>query len=690
MTSGNKIKSYFFFFHLLGACVALPMSCFAQNICTNLPSGAVAGDFELSGNVNSGCSPFSTLAVDKSGGTDIRYDFYYTNKTPAQLDKIGNITPANAYFANTTTTVYTILQYGKKNGQDMYACKNVTVRPNNQPVFSYNSCNNNAIEITIPKTSVNGFDYYVIEWGDGAAFNERIDKNQLPFTKTRSLALPKTIKVEGFFNNVSLNCTSPSSTVVPFQIPSFFPNGYEDIHKVNIDEIELDTPLKAELTFHGSLDVKGYELFMREKAGVYSSIKKNVLPGKLDVILPDSTKAYCFYFSRVNTCGIDVSPELCTLPLFEVIINEKENNLRWSDYPTTITDFDNSSFGRFLNKKVTIKRKIEPNLNSAIVGLPSNTTTFTDSPIDCIKKYCYRVEMETNGQLYYYKFAGKSVSNQICVDRKEFKPPKISDLLVNVEDDNTTSIKFIDNSNWSLNKEWYYLYKEDNGKYIKLDSSKTIKKFIVLKNDDALSTSCYSLAFKDQCGSISELSPKACNVVLSLNASDNLNWTNYVPFANEAILGYKIFSFDESNNSLFEFSSVDAKTLLLVPNLGDFEAEAKFKIKAIGISGKESFSNSVVIPIQALFFLPSAFSPSSDSRNDVLEIKGRFGRVSNLKLIVYNRWGAVVAELNDKSENWDGTISGIAAPQGTYYYKLKIILTNGEKINQEGSFELFR
>ena len=52
--------------------LAIPFMGFTQNLCTNLPIGAVAGDFELSGNAYSGCSPFSTLAIDKSGGTDIK------------------------------------------------------------------------------------------------------------------------------------------------------------------------------------------------------------------------------------------------------------------------------------------------------------------------------------------------------------------------------------------------------------------------------------------------------------------------------------------------------------------------------------------------------------------------------------------------------------------------------------------
>ena len=672
----------------MGACIAMP--CFAQNICTNLPAGAVAGDFELSGNVYAGCSPFNTTVVDKSGGTDIRYDFYYTKKTPAQLDTVGNLNPSNAYFVNTATSVYTILQYGKKNGQKMYACKNVTVRPNNQPVFSYSSCNNNSIEITIPNTSVNSFDYYIVSWGDGVSFNERIEKNQLPYSKTRSLVLPKTIKVEGFFNTASLNCTSPASIVVPFQIPSFFPNGYEDIYKVNIDEIELINPKKARLTFHGSLDSKGYELFMTEKGGTYNSIKKNLLPGIVDVSLPDSTKAYCFYLSRVNSCGIDPSAEICTLPLYEVKINEKENSLTWSDYPTTITNFDNPSFGRFLNKKISVEKKLEPNISNTSLNVSPNSTNFIDSQIDCKKKYCYRVELETSGQLYYYKFSGKSISNEICVNRKDFKPPKISDLLVNVEDNNAISIQFIDNSKWTLNKERYFLFKEANGNFLKVDSSIIQKKFVDLKSDSQKETSCYTIAFQDECGSLSEMSTKACNVVLAINSSEELIWENDLPFSDEQVAGYKIFSINETNNVWSEVSNLDSKTFFMKPNLSDFETEAKYKIKIIGIGGKESFSNTVVIPIQALFFLPSAFSPNFDSKNDILEIKGRFGRVNTLKLNIYNRWGEIVAELNDKTEKWDGTINGWPASQGIYFYKLNIKLTDGEIIKQEGSFELIK
>ncbi len=88
----------------------------------------------------------------------------------------------------------------------------------------------------------------------------------------------KTIKVEGFFSNGALNCASPASITIPFKIPTLFPNGYDDPNKVNIDKIELISPLEAKITFHGSFDSKGYEMFQKEQGKAYKSIGKNYAP----------------------------------------------------------------------------------------------------------------------------------------------------------------------------------------------------------------------------------------------------------------------------------------------------------------------------------------------------------------------------------------------------------------------------
>lgn len=74
-------------------------------------------------------------------------------------------------------------------------------------------------------------------------------------------------------------------------------------------------------------------------------------------------------------------------------------------------------------------------------------------------------------------------------------------------------------------------------------------------------------------------------------------------------------------------------------------------------------------------FIPEGFSPNGDGLNDVFEIKGLNER--QVDLIVYNRWGNKVYEMNNYLNDWNGAsnVSGVSfgngkLPEGTYYFIL--------------------
>jgi gliding motility-associated-like protein len=74
-----------------------------------------------------------------------------------------------------------------------------------------------------------------------------------------------------------------------------------------------------------------------------------------------------------------------------------------------------------------------------------------------------------------------------------------------------------------------------------------------------------------------------------------------------------------------------------------------------------------------------AFSPNGDGINDVWLVTNpqclRQARVQ-----VFNRYGSLVYESGDYKNNWDGTYSGKAVADGTYYFVISYTLING-KIN---------
>lgn len=72
----------------------------------------------------------------------------------------------------------------------------------------------------------------------------------------------------------------------------------------------------------------------------------------------------------------------------------------------------------------------------------------------------------------------------------------------------------------------------------------------------------------------------------------------------------------------------------------------------------------------------NAVSANGDGSNDTFFIDGLRDVFVNFNLEVYNRWGKLVWTGNNSKEDWDGTvpnaIGGEKAPEGTYYYVLKL------------------
>lgn len=70
------------------------------------------------------------------------------------------------------------------------------------------------------------------------------------------------------------------------------------------------------------------------------------------------------------------------------------------------------------------------------------------------------------------------------------------------------------------------------------------------------------------------------------------------------------------------------------------------------------------------FYVPNAFTPNSDDRNEYFFGKGAGIEVYSMQ--VYDRWGNLVFESNDQSYQWDGTTRGKPCPQAMYIYRFNI------------------
>ena len=88
---------------------------------------------------------------------------------------------------------------------------------------------------------------------------------------------------------------------------------------------------------------------------------------------------------------------------------------------------------------------------------------------------------------------------------------------------------------------------------------------------------------------------------------------------------------------------------------------------------------------------PSFFTPNNDGRNDVWQLAGidrAFYTVSDI--LVFNRFGILVAKINAGSGGWDGNYQGKPFPSSDYWFSVKLIDINGRSVERVGHFSLLR
>lgn len=94
-------------------------------------------------------------------------------------------------------------------------------------------------------------------------------------------------------------------------------------------------------------------------------------------------------------------------------------------------------------------------------------------------------------------------------------------------------------------------------------------------------------------------------------------------------------------------------------------------------------------------YIPNAFSPNKDQRNDVFTVFADPGAGTILLMRIFDRWGELVYEganfnPNDLSKGWDGTFRGKLANQGIYVYVVEMQYRNGKSKVFKGDLHLLR
>lgn len=89
-------------------------------------------------------------------------------------------------------------------------------------------------------------------------------------------------------------------------------------------------------------------------------------------------------------------------------------------------------------------------------------------------------------------------------------------------------------------------------------------------------------------------------------------------------------------------------------------------------------------------FIPTAFSPNGDGKNDQFKIFGT--GIQSAEMQILNRWGEVIFKTTDNPPMWDGrdTKNNKATIPGNYIYVIKIVNRNGKSKLYRGNIVLLK
>ena len=200
----------------------------------------------------------------------------------------------------------------------------------------------------------------------------------------------------------------------------------------------------------------------------------------------------------------------------------------------------------------------------------------------------------------------------------------------------------------------------------------------------------YQLQAVDSCRHQSGLSNPVTTILLKADNQQNqylsLDWTHFGEWPIGVDYYALEYSQDQQNWQSIQ-QTTDTNTL---DDLLRFEEGQTiyYRITAHEKNGnnQKAVSNVIQATLQPTLFVPNAFSPNGDGRNDVFA-PGHFG-IESLQTTIYGRNGQVVFYSNYADEAWDGTVHNGKAPVGAYVYTIKAITYKGTVIERSGTLHL--
>jgi len=209
----------------------------------------------------------------------------------------------------------------------------------------------------------------------------------------------------------------------------------------------------------------------------------------------------------------------------------------------------------------------------------------------------------------------------------------------------------------------------------------------------------YRLKIIDSCGTIGEISNIGTTVFLRVSTQDvemktTLSWSSYFGFDGN-IIQYKVYRGINGMVDPTPIAVLSGNVRSFVDDVSDqFESEGQFcyrveAIESINSYGfaKTAFSNKVCVTIEPLVYIPNAMTVNG-SNPIFLPVISLYD-FESYDLQIYNRWGEIVFNTDDRYLGWDGIGNdGFLKHEGVYVYVLRFKNEFGDPYEFRGSLTL--
>lgn len=123
-----------------------------------------------------------------------------------------------------------------------------------------------------------------------------------------------------------------------------------------------------------------------------------------------------------------------------------------------------------------------------------------------------------------------------------------------------------------------------------------------------------------------------------------------------------------------------------------YKSDGSYLVRLVAFNGNnctDTAIHKIIIYGKSSFYVPNAFTPNNDGRNDSFRPLVSGNHVS-LHFIVFNRWGEKVFETVQLNDGWNGIFHGRNSPAGIYVWICTYQFDGEAQKTQRGTFALLR